>query len=77
MEKKRLLSFVVPTLKTLLFIRARRVMPGCHGQTLLEYALVLTVVSLTSLVAMSFFSEQLNGVYATVLNVLNAVRSAI
>jgi len=50
---------------------------GRAGQSLVEYALVLTFVSLVSILVMTFFSGQLNGVYATIIHALNTVRTAI
>jgi Flp pilus assembly pilin Flp len=47
------------------------------GQSLVEYALVLTFISVLSILVMSFLSGELSSVYATILSALDSVRSAI
>ena len=63
-----------------LFIFAFRTLAGVRsgrGQSLAEYALVLSFVSLLSVVLMSIFASRLPGIFAAIVNALNAARAAI
>ena len=55
--------------------RASRVIRGRSGQSLVEYALVLSFISLLSVVFMSIFEAQVRGVFSSIIVVLNAVRA--
>jgi Flp pilus assembly pilin Flp len=57
--------------------RAARVVHGRSGQSLVEYALVLSFVSLLSVVFMSIFEAQVRGLFNSIIVVLNAVRALI
>ena len=52
--------------------RARRA-----GQSLVEYALVLTFVSVVSIVCLSAMGVELRGLYTTIIDALDSVRTAI
>jgi Flp pilus assembly pilin Flp len=47
------------------------------GQSLVEYALVISFVSLLSVVFMSIFEAQLRGIYTSITVVIDAVRALI
>jgi Flp pilus assembly pilin Flp len=47
------------------------------GQSLVEYALVLTFVSVVSIVCLSAMGVELRGVYVTIIDALDSVRTAI
>ncbi len=50
---------------------------SCSGQSLVEYALVLSFISLLSVVFMSIFAVHLRGVFMAILSALAAARSVI
>ena len=57
--------------------RASRVVKARAGQSLVEYALVLSFVSLLSVVCMSIFEAQVRGLFNSINVVLNAVRAVL
>jgi Flp pilus assembly pilin Flp len=57
--------------------RALRVLEGRSGQSLAEYALVISFISLLSVVLMSIFMGQIRGILMTIIVALEAARSAI
>jgi Flp pilus assembly pilin Flp len=56
------------------FAKRRR---GRAGQTLVEYALVLCFISIVSITVLMFMGVQIRGVYSTIINALDTVRTAI
>jgi Flp pilus assembly pilin Flp len=59
------------------FSRIRQALHNRSGQSLAEYALVLSFVSLLSVVFMSTFTVQLHGVYSAITVALQAVRAVL
>jgi Flp pilus assembly pilin Flp len=57
--------------------RASGALKGRSGQSLVEYALVLSFVSLLSVVLLSIFAAHLRGVYTSIIVALEAARAAI
>ena len=57
--------------------RRRRAAHPCAGQALVEYALVLTFVSVVAIVVLSYMGVQVRGVYSTIIDALDNVRTAI
>ena len=53
------------------FLKSRR------GQSLVEYTLILSFVSLLSVVLLSVLGVQVRGLYSSIINALEAVRHAI
>ena len=53
------------------FLRNRR------GQSLVEYTLVLSFISLLSVVLLSVLGVQVRGLYTSIINALIAVRGAL
>ena len=53
------------------FLRSRR------GQSLVEYTLVLSFISLLSVVLLSVLGAQVRGLYTSIINALIAVRGAL
>ncbi len=49
----------------------------CAGQSIVEYALILAFVSVVGVVVMSSIGMQINGVYTTIIDALDNVRTAI
>jgi Flp pilus assembly pilin Flp len=47
------------------------------GQALVEYALVLAFVSVVAVSVLMFLGVQVNGVYQTIIDALDRVRTAI
>ena len=47
------------------------------GQSIVEYALILAFVSVVGVVVMSSIGVQINGVYTTIIDALDNVRTAI
>ena len=47
------------------------------GQSIVEYALILAFVSVVGVVVLSAIGVQINGVYTTIIDALDNVRSAI
>jgi Flp pilus assembly pilin Flp len=56
---------------------ALRVIKGRAGQSLVEYALVLSFISLLSVVFMSIFAAHLRSIFMAIVAALEAARSAI
>jgi len=56
---------------------ARRVFKGRSGQSLVEYALVLSFISLLSVVFMTVFAAHLRGIFTSISIALEAARAAI
>ena len=61
----------------LLASRACFVIKGRSGQSLVEYALVLSLISMLSIVCMSVYTAQVRVLYGSILLALEAVRVAI
>ncbi len=55
----------------------RRFLKSSRGQSLVEYTLILSFVSLLSVVLMSVLGVQVRGLYSSIINALEAVRNAI
>jgi len=55
----------------------RRFLKSCRGQSLVEYTLILSFVSLLSVVLLSVLGVQVRGLYSSIINALEAVRNAI
>ena len=50
---------------------ARRLLAGCEqGQTLVEYALILVLISIGTLAALTFLKDAIAGVFSQVGNML-------
>ncbi len=59
-------------------LRRRRTLAcGRTGQALVEYALILAFVSTVAICVLMFLGIQLNGVYETIIDALDRVRTAI
>jgi len=50
---------------------------NCAGQTLVEYALVLAFVSVVAVGVLMFLGVEMRGVYETIIDALDKVRTAI
>jgi Flp pilus assembly pilin Flp len=57
--------------------RRRRAARLCAGQTLVEYALILAFVSVVAIGVLMFLGVQVSGVYSTILDALDRVRTTI
>jgi Flp pilus assembly pilin Flp len=58
-------------------IRRRRAAHLRAGQTLVEYALVLAFVSVVAIGVLMFLGVQMRGVYETIIDALDRVRTTI
>lgn len=54
-----------------------RFLKSSRGQSLVEYTLVLSFISLLSIVLMSILGVQVRGLYTSIINALDIVRNAI
>jgi Flp pilus assembly pilin Flp len=57
--------------------RRRRGLHVCAGQTLVEYALVLAFVSVVAIGVLMFLGVQVSGVYQTIIDAFDRVRTTI
>ncbi len=53
---------------------ARR--PGCRGQTLIEYALILAIISVVAVGAMISLGQSVKGVYSTITSVVQSAAAS-
>ncbi len=55
----------------------QRVAHLCAGQALVEYALILTFISVLCIAVLSYMGIQIRGIYTTIIDALDQVRTAI
>ncbi len=65
-------SFVITTLAVL-----QNRFTSRAGQSLVEYALVLSFISLSSVVLMTILGAQIQGIFIPIARVLEAIRAAL
>jgi Flp pilus assembly pilin Flp len=50
---------------------------SCRGQSLVEYTLILSFISLLSIVLMSVLGVEMHGIYSSLLNGINLLRGVL
>ncbi|HEX4139359.1 MAG TPA: hypothetical protein VHY09_03360 [Candidatus Methylacidiphilales bacterium] len=58
-------------------LRTNPIAGSRSGQALVEYALVLAFVSVVAVCVLMFMGVQMNGVYQTIIDALDRVRTSI
>jgi Flp pilus assembly pilin Flp len=56
------------------FIRFRR--PGRRGQTLVEYSLILAVLTVVMIAAFSFLDQRIVVIFSNIINLLDTAQSS-